>query len=192
WKYYVQKAKERPANSNEVFLDLSLDHAAHYPAMVTPTADMPTLQGLLEIDKTHFVSYTVAVVVALSFIGCCLAVFIWLVSCGVEALTKNVSAYVKGGREFIDWGIGYAQEVLPPDLASKLDQHAQAQLQEKLPELASSILGLVEGIGFETLIYLLYLLFWTLEPLPVNSDVAALFKTYLLQKSLVCLMFAFS
>ncbi|CAE8633254.1 unnamed protein product, partial [Polarella glacialis] len=50
----------------------------------------------------------------------------------------------------------------------------------------------VEGIGFETLIYLLYLLFWTLEPLPVNSDVAALFKTYLLQKSLVCLMFAFS
>jgi len=191
WEYYIRRNEEDPGNEEEVHLKLYLDHSEHYPALVKPLpGNVPDLRGLLEVDSTHAVSYFVATLVAMAFVVLCLAIFVWLISVGANSLTNNVGAYLRGGREFIEWVTYYSQEVLPKEITKDLDHKAQAYLDENVPILASSMLTLVEGLGFEIVLYTLYLLFWTLEPLPINREVSSLFKTYLLQKSLVCLLFA--
>eukprot|EP00437_Effrenium_voratum_P023037 CAMPEP_0181413516 /NCGR_PEP_ID=MMETSP1110-20121109/9014_1 /TAXON_ID=174948 /ORGANISM="Symbiodinium sp., Strain CCMP421" /LENGTH=554 /DNA_ID=CAMNT_0023536335 /DNA_START=1 /DNA_END=1665 /DNA_ORIENTATION=- len=190
WEYYIRRSDADEAGSDELMVELFLDHAEHYPALVPPLPQMPNLTGSLEVDSTHAVSYWVAIMVAMAFVALFLALFVWLISVGANTLSNNVGSYVHGGQEFIVWANGYAQEVLPPEMSKDLDHKAQNMLNEQLPELASSLLTMVEGLGFEILLFTLYLLFWTLEPLPINREVSNLFKTYLLQKSLVCLLFA--
>jgi len=196
WEYYIRPI-DRPieveASDGEdeiVCVELFLDAADHYPALMEPLDEMPDMVGLLEVDSTHSVSYAVATVVALCFVMLCLGIFIWLVSAGAMSLHNNVNIYLLGGREFIEWIGSYAQEVLPADMSKDLDHKAVDFLNERLPEIATGLLNMIEGLGFEILIFLLYLLFWILEPLPISREVSALFRTYLLQKSLVCLIFA--
>ena len=50
------------------------------------------------------------------------------------------------------------QEVLPKEITRDLDHKAQAYLDEHVPILASSLLTMVEGLGFEIVLYTLYLL----------------------------------
>ncbi|OLQ07955.1 hypothetical protein AK812_SmicGene8588 [Symbiodinium microadriaticum] len=49
-------------------------------------------------------------------------------------------------------------EVLPADMSKDLDHKAVDFLNERLPEIATGLLNMIEGLGFEILIFLLYLL----------------------------------
>lgn len=197
WRYYVREARRVPSHirqdtaaRDERVLELFLDHGENYPAIVSADPDIPAQQGRLEVDTTHTISYIFATMVAMAFILLIVGLFVWLVSVGANSMTDNVQNYVKGGEELIKWMNSYLQDVLPDAVNVDLSSKAQAELKERLPEIASKMLTMLEGIGFELLLFLLYLLFWTMEPLPVNYQVSALFRTYLLQKSLVCLIFA--
>jgi len=187
WSYYVEEAETQPC-SDEVCLHFFLDRLESYPAILDDDS-LPAMRGKLEVDSTHAVSYFVAGIAALAFIFLCIAVFVWLIGQGAQALTHNVDAYVTGSKQFVDKFSEFAAHMLPKSMTTGMDLKARDALSQKLPEVASSLLATVEGLGFEVFLYLLYVLFWTLEPLPVNSAVSGVFKTYLLQKSLACLIF---
>eukprot|EP00931_Biecheleriopsis_adriatica_P081671 TRINITY_DN55039_c0_g1_i1.p1 TRINITY_DN55039_c0_g1~~TRINITY_DN55039_c0_g1_i1.p1 ORF type:complete len:584 (+),score=130.71 TRINITY_DN55039_c0_g1_i1:55-1806(+) len=193
WQYYVRiRPGPRPEglSPDEMALELFLDDAEHYPAIVEVDDEaLVAVKGKLEVDTTHTVSYTFAAVSAFTFIMVLLAGFAWLISVGAASLSDNVGTYVRGGKEMVDEAATYMQKVLPKEMTRDLDKKALELLNTKLPEMTSGLLAMVEGLGFEILLFVLYLLFWTLEPLPVSSQVSGLFRTYLLQKSLVCLIF---
>lgn len=196
WAYYVQEAKNQSCSEERCF-EFFVDRHERYPAILekkeTATLEddkLPVIRGELQVDSTHAVSYFVAGVVALSFVTGCIALFVWLIAKGTQALTHNVDAYVTGSKQFVDKISEFAANVLPKSMIRGMDTKARDTLSDKLPEMASSFLTTAEGLGFEVFLYLLYVLFWTLEPLPVNSEVSGVFKSYLLQKSIVCLIFA--
>eukprot|EP00930_Biecheleria_cincta_P061341 TRINITY_DN46906_c0_g1_i1.p1 TRINITY_DN46906_c0_g1~~TRINITY_DN46906_c0_g1_i1.p1 ORF type:complete len:590 (-),score=81.65 TRINITY_DN46906_c0_g1_i1:67-1836(-) len=189
WSYYIEEADMQP-HSDELCFHFFLDKLERYPAILDDDEHLPAMRGQLVTDSTHALSYFVAGLVALSVVIASIALFVWLIARGAQALTYNVDAYVTGSKQFVDKLSEFAAHVLPANVTAGMDSKAREALSQKLPEVASSFLSTVEGLGFEVFLYLLYVLFWTLEPLPVNSAVSGVFKTYLLQKSLVCLIFA--
>jgi len=193
WKYYVRREDPeggRDQEGNQVLLGLYLDKAGRYPAIADPARSPFAMRGKVEVDKSHIASYVCAVLVAMMWIMVVVIGVMWLISVGEKAIESNVKVYVKGGRQLVESLNEYAQKYLPHGTLDGVDARMESAMKERLPELASAVLEQGQGFGFEILLFLLYLLFWVLEPLPVNTRVSGVFKTYLLQKTLVCLIFA--
>jgi len=56
--------------------------------------------------------------------------------------------------------------------------------------MTAQIVSSLESLSFQALMFFVYLFFWIFEPLPISSPVAEVFKSYLLLKTIVCLLFA--
>lgn len=202
WKYYIREGQERPATSptsgegvaidtdDHMVLEMYLDKSNHYPAIVTPESSAPNMEGMLSVNMDNALSWVISVILALSGVMLVIWGFMELLTNGANNINKEMPNYTKGGQEFVKWVGWYASSLLPKDQVAKINRHAQEFISESLPELASDILKVIEDISIQFIIFILYLLFWILEPLPINSNVANLFKTYLIQKTLVCALFA--
>merc|ERR1712063_95885 len=94
--------------------------------------------------------------------------------------------YKKGVADVIE----AVKPLLPDTVWQNLQKNAQSFVTDSLPAIATMLASEVESIGFQLLMFIIYLLFWVFEPLPVSPQVAQLFKSYLVLETLVCLLFA--
>lgn len=182
--------EDRSGENHEITIELFLDAQEQYPAVIQ-TEEFPLPQGRcihgkLEIDRTSSISFFLAALTAVAIVVAGIAAFAVLVIAGVKSLEDNLDSYKKGVTEFIDW-FGRA---LPDATREELVKKWKDYVQSALPGIASQLLSLLANLGGYFLFFFIYLCFWIFEPLPINSDVSKVFKTYLMMKTLVCLLFA--
>eukprot|EP00930_Biecheleria_cincta_P101369 TRINITY_DN93006_c0_g1_i1.p1 TRINITY_DN93006_c0_g1~~TRINITY_DN93006_c0_g1_i1.p1 ORF type:complete len:513 (+),score=70.02 TRINITY_DN93006_c0_g1_i1:147-1685(+) len=201
WSYYAVKSKLTDATNGsggKVQLELFLDVNRQYPASLggsVPSdsdviAGQQALTGELEINKSSTATWAFAVVVAIVLMLIAVSFFLTFVSIGAEAVKENSHAYVKGFNEFINWGKNTFHHLLPESMWSKIDTHINEIAGASAAGIALKLVSNFENVGFQALLFMIYLLFWIFEPLPVNGAVGRLFKQYLFLKSMVCLLFA--
>jgi len=197
WSYYTliqeaEKGAEPLASASGFTMDLYLDSANKYPAAVgsSDLSEGGEVSGKLELETSSWISW---------FLSVCIAMFIMLVGVwfffecitqGVKALKQNTAAYETGVREFLISVTKIAQRFVPEDTWKDMQAQAQDGASSSLPALASDIASRLQSIGFEMVLFVIYIGFWIFEPLPVNDSVAQVVKSYLLLKTLVCLLFA--
>lgn len=206
WKYFVERRDiAKPLSSEtEICLQVFLDQEMLYPAVVgmpsfhrsqscdggQPLSEGEQLSGELELDNTSTVSWCFALLSALTILTVSVYVFVLSISLGIEELVKNINAYTDGLTEFSSQFQHFFESILPEEVAKNMETQLKEFAKTALPSFASSIAANFQTIGFETLMFIVYLLFWICEPLPVNSSVAEVVKSYLLMKTFVCLLFA--
>jgi predicted PurR-regulated permease PerM len=172
----------------EVRVRLYLDQEERYPAVIADPQrrDLQCIRGILKVDQTSNISWTIALLLTLSMVSAGIWIFVVSITKGVAAFTANLDDYKKGVQEFVD----LVKPILPPDAWQFLSQKAQEFMQDALPALVSKLAASLEYLGVQTLLFSLYLFFWIFEPLPISGPVAQVFKSYLLLKTFVCAVFA--
>jgi len=177
-----------------VQLQLCLDQAGLYPAVLggpcSSGASCRLLVGTVELDRTSLFSWVFAVFVSFGVMLLGIYVFVLCISLGVDALKSNANAYMEGVQNFI---ISFSEAltgVLPDDTVKSMKDQAIEFAKTALPNLATAVATHFEYIGWQTMMFLLYLVFWIFEPLPVNDSVARVIKSYLLLKTVICFIFA--
>jgi len=116
--------------------------------------------------------------------------FILFITLGVSACTMNIKDYQNGIQDIVKEFSTRFKHVLPDQFWDGLEKQVQSFVRDGLPALISSLMAQLQGITWSALLFFIYLFFWVFEPLPISSSVAQVFKSYLLLKTLVCLLFA--
>ncbi|CAE7524593.1 unnamed protein product [Symbiodinium pilosum] len=194
WTYYVSSAgtREFALNGDEgltsIRLELFLDASEHYAAVVPtrhPTS-RTNLTGTLEMDKSSSLSWFLALILTLLLVSGGMWFFIECINLGVQSFTANLDDYKKGVEEFLN----LVKPILPPSAWKELQQKISSFISDELTSLASELASALESLSFQALMFFVYLFFWIFEPLPVSSPVAEVFKSYLLMKTFICLLFS--
>mmetsp|Transcript_48180 Transcript_48180/g.112730 ORF Transcript_48180/g.112730 Transcript_48180/m.112730 type:complete len:605 (-) Transcript_48180:240-2054(-) len=168
-------------------LELFIDHNEEYPAVLGPKRQGEIIRGRLEVVKKSPASWAFALIVCFAIVTLCVTVFVTLVSVGVSSLTAELPYYKTGVEELVN----KVQPLLPKSIRSQLRTKVESFLNNSLPDLISGAVVAFENIGFQGILFLIYLFFWIFEPLPINNSVTRLFKSYLFLKTLVCILFGF-
>eukprot|EP00931_Biecheleriopsis_adriatica_P044775 TRINITY_DN25638_c0_g1_i1.p1 TRINITY_DN25638_c0_g1~~TRINITY_DN25638_c0_g1_i1.p1 ORF type:complete len:576 (-),score=106.68 TRINITY_DN25638_c0_g1_i1:14-1741(-) len=183
-------AAEDAEGGGELRLELYLDAAETYPAVLPhdlPDASDPRrVSGTLQIDKTSSVTWSLALVGTLLLAGFGCWIFVESLILGVASFAENMGDYKKGIDEFLK----LIKPLLPDSAWEELSKKAQSFISDEIPQLASQFVASVEALGFQALMFFVYLFFWIFEPLPISGPVAQVFKSYLFLKTTVCLLFA--
>eukprot|EP00438_Fugacium_kawagutii_P025735 Skav210491 [mRNA] locus=scaffold737:952629:954230:- [translate_table: standard] len=178
WTYYLcQKA--------DASCELFLDSAEEYPA-VFPKSSGTRLRGKLVIDKSSSLSWLVSLILTLAIMAAAVSLFVLFIQLGVKSFTSNLNSYVTGVTDFLE----LIKPLFPSGVWDNLQKKVNNFLEQQLPPLVGELLTSIEALSFQALMFLVYLSFWIFEPLPISSPVAEVFKSYLLLKTIVCLMFA--
>ena len=184
WAYYAcQKDGEGDALET---LELYLDASEQYPAVFSRSTTGPRLCGKLEIDKSSSLSWLVSLLLTLAIMAAGVWFFVAFIQMGVNSFKDNLGDYSKGVMEFLD----LIKPIFPKQVWQDIQKKATEFLNNELPELASQVVSSLESLSFQALMFFVYLFFWIFEPLPISSPVAEVFKSYLLLKTIVCLLFA--
>ncbi|CAJ1337398.1 unnamed protein product, partial [Effrenium voratum] len=197
WTYYVftegeqswsfLSASDSQEGSGSIRLELYVDASKSYPAVLPRGQNgTRTLHGTLEMDKSSSVTWFLSLLLTLAIISGGVWFFVTCIQLGVKSFTDNLDDYKKGVTEFLD----LIKPILPESTWKELQQKITDFLNNELASLASSLLNQIESLGFQALMFFVYLFFWLFEPLPISSPVAEVFKSYLLLKTCVCLLFA--
>mmetsp|Transcript_69948 Transcript_69948/g.130759 ORF Transcript_69948/g.130759 Transcript_69948/m.130759 type:complete len:630 (+) Transcript_69948:87-1976(+) len=168
-------------------LELFIDHNEEYPAVLGPKRPGEIVRGRLEVIKKSPASWAFALVLTFGIMVLCVTVFVTLVSIGVSSLTAELPYYKSGVEELVN----KVNPLLPKSIRSQMRAKVESFLNNSLPDLISSAVVAFENIGFQGILFLIYLFFWIFEPLPINNSVTRLFKSYLFLKTLVCILFGF-
>jgi len=205
WSYFAVRRSSPAASdsismekgsSGQVQLDLFLDAEGEYPAAIGSSAasvsggEQTVFTGTVELDKHSVTSWTLATLLSMLLMVLAVLVFLSFLTLGVRSVQANSEAYAKGLQELILLFQDKFKKLLPAGMADKATEQVQSVARDALPNVASALAANVEHVGFQSLLFLIYLLFWIFEPLPVSRSVAGVFKSYLFLKSLVCLLFA--
>jgi predicted PurR-regulated permease PerM len=204
WLYYVKEPDDDEVNAisdvDQVQLELFHDQeCSEYPSVMKTAAlsvrdsqnVSQKLKGVVEIDRTSALSWSVSVTIAMFLLATVMFIFFLAASLGVDALQEKAHIYSKGVTEMIDWFAGFMGTFMPPAQINKMKGHMQGIATQSLPGLAATASGKIESLGFDLLLFVLYILFWVFEPIPISSNVAQVIKDYLLLKSVACLIYAF-
>lgn len=169
-------------------LQLFLDQADQYPAVLPGTQANRNIQlvGTLQVDKASSISWIVAFILSVAFMSGCCFVFVTCLIVGVQSFIDSIEDYKTGVNEFIS----YVKPLLTPEALDWLKTHAESFISNAMPALAAAMASAFESILFQTFMFVIYISFWIFEPLPISGPVARLFRSYLLLKTLVCLLFA--
>jgi len=199
WCYHV-RTQEIPhlAGSCNLHLQLFLDiGCSRYPAVVEeqnrlgdPQPVVAEVVGTLEVDKTSQLSWAVSVLAVLLMVLAGLTAFVYLLTIGVNALQNSLPDYEKGVSETLAWFSEKTADWLPDKVWADVQHHVLAWMRSTATIIAESVLTGVAYSLFQLILFIIYLLFWLFEPIPVSSSVVGVFKSYLFLKSLVCLLFA--
>lgn len=188
WSYY---AAVRSGEGQELWLEFFLDPRAEYPAVIAvPGTTSVTTTGTLELDRTSAVSWTLAFFAALAIMFAGVVIFVVCILLGVKAFQNNLHTYEQGFMDFFNSAFGYLKMIFPKDAFQELQKEADEFSKSVLETIAYSMASSFRSVGWECLLFVIYLLFWICEPLPVNNSVAQVVKSYLLLKTFVCLIFA--
>jgi predicted PurR-regulated permease PerM len=189
WHYFVREVVSEH-DELQVEMELFLDRNEEYPAVISlGDAEGPNLKGTLELDRSSVVSWTISVLMALVVLIICLSIFSLTFFLGVQSFQQNIDGYARGVDEASAWGAKILNSTLPASTIVKLQDSIKKHVQSGLPGLAASIATQAEALGMQVLLFLLYIMFWIFEPIPMNSNVAQVIKSYLLLKTFVCVLF---
>ncbi|CAE7841404.1 CPK22, partial [Symbiodinium sp. KB8] len=194
WTYYASSAGTREFAFDgeeglttirlELFLDASEQYAAVIPT--SPPTTRSNINGTLEMDKSSSLSWLVALLLTLLLVSAGMWFFIECITLGVQSFTNNLDDYKKGVEDFLN----LVKPILPESTWKELQQKITSFLTNELGTLASQLASSLESLSFQALMFFVYLFFWIFEPLPVSSPVAEVFKSYLLMKTFICLLFS--
>mmetsp|Transcript_57947 Transcript_57947/g.188481 ORF Transcript_57947/g.188481 Transcript_57947/m.188481 type:complete len:455 (-) Transcript_57947:45-1409(-) len=98
--------------------------------------------------------------------------------------------YEQGAQRLLD-RLGELKDRLPEEVADKATKKVLQSMEEILSFLLSTIFEHVASILVEVLMMLLYMVFWLCNPVFVGETVTALFKRYILLKTIASAMYAF-
>ena len=185
WAYYACQKEDGEGEALET-LELYLDASEQYPAVFSRSTTGPRLRGKLEIDKSSSLSWLVSLLLTLAIMAAGVWFFVAFIQMGVNSFKDNLSDYSKGVMEFLD----LIKPIFPKQVWQDIQKKATEFLNNELPDLASQVVSNLESLSFQALMFFVYLFFWIFEPLPISSPVAEVFKSYLLLKTFVCLLFA--
>lgn len=191
WAYYAMPQKDDRSSATR--LALFIDQDGVYPAVVErSTRSDQRLRGTVEVDRATACSWMVATLLSLCVMFSAVYVFFLCITAGVQALKENSSAYSLGAQEYILWLRASLIRYLPKIEGDEMEAHAMDFVKTAAPNLATAVTTHFEYIGFQTLLFIIYVMFWISEPLPINSSVAQVVKQYLLMKTIICILFAAS
>eukprot|EP00913_Durusdinium_trenchii_P024216 g22736.t1 len=169
WTYYASSKEEGPELPQR--------------ALRSRSATGPQIHGQLEIDKSSSLSWFVSLILTLAIMAGGVWFFVACIQMGISSFTANLSDYKTGVMDFLD--------LIKPIFPEKeIQKKATEFLNNELPTLAQQVASSLESLSFQALMFFVYLFFWIFEPLPISSPVAEVFKSYLLLKTIVCLLFA--
>jgi len=83
-------------------LELYLDAAEQYPAVLSRSSEGPRLHGKLVIDKSSSLSWIVSLILTLAIMACGVWFFVAFIQMGVNSFRANLQDYSKGVMEFLD------------------------------------------------------------------------------------------
>eukprot|EP00930_Biecheleria_cincta_P027848 TRINITY_DN19481_c0_g1_i3.p1 TRINITY_DN19481_c0_g1~~TRINITY_DN19481_c0_g1_i3.p1 ORF type:complete len:526 (+),score=92.73 TRINITY_DN19481_c0_g1_i3:125-1702(+) len=198
WCYYI-KGLELPTAGEERRLQLFLDKKERRKAvnvdesgMASHTANV-VLKGKLVLDQSSSMTWGCAFVLTTMLIALAVSSLVYLISDGVKNFTKNMDDYQHGVKDFLEWmkPVFKHLEDLGLDM-SEFGKKAEDYVNKLLPQVAAYLASTLESFSFQALMFFIYLFFWIFEPLPMSTPIATVFKTYLLLKTIVCLLFAAS
>lgn len=188
WCYYVKMPDETGHPTLQLYLD---QDCIEYPAVVSGSKNSERkLKGTVELDRTSVLSWSIAVCLAMILLAFALFIFFIAMSLGFDALQANSHNYYKGVEQLVDKLALGLKHILPPEQIAKVKQHVMTTATTALPHLASTVSGKAESLGFELILFVIYILFWVFEPIPVSSNVAQVIKNYLVLKTVSCLIYA--
>eukprot|EP00928_Gymnodinium_smaydae_P065103 TRINITY_DN48293_c0_g1_i1.p1 TRINITY_DN48293_c0_g1~~TRINITY_DN48293_c0_g1_i1.p1 ORF type:complete len:575 (+),score=82.16 TRINITY_DN48293_c0_g1_i1:33-1757(+) len=148
------------------------------------------LQGVLEVDQRSTFSWIVSMLLTL----CTIVVLAWglikMLSIGIDGVIQNLENYKIGVAELVEDIKNATSSLVPPQDWDRIRKQLTDELSEYGKRIAEGSLSFVESIGGTLFLFVLYLLFWICEPLPVNEPIAKVFKDYMALKTIVCLLFA--
>lgn len=186
WSYYVKETK------SSTQLELYLDQEFTIPAVVKGASgegDRKNLRGCVELDRSSGLSWFAAVVVCMSFMIFAVYVFVLATSLGVDALMESTPVYARGVEELNAFGYTHLKAWLPADVMQQLNNSTTKFANTGLPNIAQACAKDLKEVGIEMMLFMIYVLFWVFEPIPMNSNVAKLIKDYLMLKTVACLVF---
>ncbi|CAK9007230.1 unnamed protein product [Durusdinium trenchii] len=182
WTYYASSKEE----GESLILELFLDASEQYSAVFSRSATGPQIHGQLEIDKSSSLSWFVSLILTLAIMAGGVWFFVACIQMGISSFTANLSDYKTGVMDFLD----LIKPIFPEKVWQEIQKKATEFLNNELPTLAQQVASSLESLSFQALMFFVYLFFWIFEPLPISSPVAEVFKSYLLLKTIVCLLFA--
>jgi|Transcript_363 predicted PurR-regulated permease PerM len=189
WHYYVREVPLE--NESDLCLELYLDQEELYPAVMSSGGDVgESLKGTIELDTKSILSWSFSVIVAIMILLVFIYVFALTIALGVEAFRANVKYYEQGLRELTEWIADHLDQNFPRDAVEGMKERVLQDIKGALPSAATEAALQLEATGFQIVLFLLYTLFWVFEPIPMNSNVAQVIKSYLLLKTMVCVLFA--
>jgi len=194
WHYYARETCDNPRSDNFIKLELFLDSAEVYPAVMPDpeaAAAPPAVQlrGFLEVERESSVTWTLSFLFVMTTVIVLVGTWCCLLGMGIQALVDNVDAYQKGVSEIGQKLIASLQHVLPKSALKMLEDKLTATVQDALPEAISYVLSNLEIVLWDFLLFIVYLGFWVTEPLPMDKEVARVFRAYMFLKTVVCLLF---
>jgi len=194
WRYYALKDEE---DDMKLYLYIDQDHEIKAVIEHFHESDAEggievkkDLTGSIELDRSSASSWFVAVMVCMVFLALIVFAFVRATALGIEALERTAPSYGKGVVEFMKWGDTHLERVLPYDMITTLNNSTLTFAKTGLPAMATAAAADLEKVGFQVMMFMIYILFWVFEPIPMNSNVAQLIKNYLMLKTIVCLVFA--
>jgi len=207
WHYYVKEdlvplPSDGTSDNAPVKLQLFVDSSCiQYPVTfrrendgeadqesVTPPRKQ-RMRGRLEVDRGSSISWTLAFVLALLCIGILVGFVGFLISLGLVNFRDNLKYFETGIKEAAQYFIDAAKRILPAEAYETFQTKVQEYVSQALPGLLSAITSEFQSFAWQGILFLLYLGFWLSEPLPVKEEVSDLFKSYIMLKTLVCVLF---
>lgn len=199
WHYYVKPLRTDAETSDRglVALELFLDSAClvypavwENPALLQSNETGIRLSGVARIDRSSSISWTVSFVISFMIMVAALGLFTIFLVNGIAGLKQHIHEYQRGLVDVVDGVSKSLQRFLPKDAWAQVSAKLEEMIKDLLPNLLASFAGNLKVVLWEVLLFLIYMFFWVFEPLPIDASVSKVFQSYLLLKTVVCLLFA--
>lgn len=171
-------------------LSLYLDKNERFPA-IWPDVDgrtsmhSLTVHGTIEVDTDSVLSWGIAMIICVGLVAVVFSFLVWTIMSGEKQLENNMKDYETGVQDLLD----SLQRFLPTWMMDRINTAVTDWVQNSLPDLITSIIGRFRSMGFEAVLFIVYLCFWVAEPLPVDDEVAKVFQKYIFLKTIVCFLY---
>eukprot|EP00450_Noctiluca_scintillans_P015156 CAMPEP_0194514650 /NCGR_PEP_ID=MMETSP0253-20130528/47145_1 /TAXON_ID=2966 /ORGANISM="Noctiluca scintillans" /LENGTH=552 /DNA_ID=CAMNT_0039358335 /DNA_START=77 /DNA_END=1735 /DNA_ORIENTATION=- len=178
------------ADPQPIRLSLFLDKNGRFPA-IWPDVDgrgsmlSLTVHGTIEVDTDSVLSWGIAMIICVGLVAVVFSFLVWTIISGEKQFQNNINAYKTGVTEVLT----SLKRFLPTWMMDRIDAAVTDWLQNSLPALITGIIGRFRSMGFEAVLFLVYLCFWVAEPLPVDDEVAKVFQKYIFLKTIVCFLY---
>lgn len=193
--YYVSSDRQVSGDVEDtrVGIRLFIDRQEIYPAVLAIDDGgqvTQTFEGDLEVDPRSTLSWFISMVSTMCLVCIMATFFIKMLWIGVEGVQSHFGDYQKGFTELIHDFKDLTSHLIPGKDWDDIEKQVTDTLTAYGKTFAEGSLEYLEGFAGQLFLFLVYVLFWLFEPLPVTEPIAKVFKQYLALKTIVCALFA--